>query len=182
MKVVKIPKYLQELLGEEISRLELLLTLFSSIAVSGLLLFLTFDEWGTLTLWRQILLVLLTVDITGGVVANFSASTNDYYKTRPKARLKFILFHIQPLLLAFLLGSNYAVSMAVLIYTLVAALLVNYLYTNVKQKVIAATLVFVGITALLLLAKAPVVLMALFAMHIFKVVFGFAVDHYQISV
>ena len=181
MKTVKIPKYLQELFGEEITRTELFLILFSSITVSTLLLLFTFDEWGKLAQWRQILLVLLTLDITGGVVANFSVSTNNYYKTRPKARLKFILFHVQPLLLAFLLSSNYVTSVAVLVYTLMAAIGINYLYRNPTQKVIAATLIFIGITVLLLFVIASVLILALFAMHIFKVAFAFAVDHYQMT-
>lgn len=181
MKTIKVAKPFQELFGQETTRLELYLSLLSAAFISALLLTVTFSEWRGLALWRQLLLVLLAVDLTGGIVANFSFSTNQYYSNHPKARISFILINIQPLALALLLNTDYTISIIETIYTLTIAFVINAFIKHPAQRVIGATLVALGITVLLLFPTgAPVLLLALMALHIFKIGFSFAVDHFAI--
>jgi hypothetical protein len=179
MNTVRVPRPLQDLFGEEITRLELWLTLLFGVAVSAFLLLTTYDEWGAIPLWRQIVLAVLAFDIAGGVVGNFSYSTNRYYRERSRARFTFILYHVQPIVLAFLLGSSYLVAILVTVYTIAAGFATNALIDHPAQRIIGASLMLAGVIVLLLTFQSvPVILMALFALYMFKVVFGFAVDHY----
>jgi hypothetical protein len=87
--------------------------------------------------------------------------------------------HVQPVVLAFLLDSAYLVVVGVTAYTVLTALVVNALVDHPAQRVIGAALMLAGVTVLLLTVHgAPVVLMALSALYMFKVIYGFAVDHY----
>ena len=182
-KAIRIPKMLQELFGFEITKTELLLILLSCLVLSALLLAAAYDEWRSLELWRQVLLIVLTLDICGGVIANFSHSTNSYYAGNAKARLVFILLHVQPLLIAFLLDGSFMLSLAVTVYTMAAGLIANSLAGHRLQRMAGALLMVLGLTVFLVTLSyatsgAPLLLKALLSFHLFKVVYAFAVDHY----
>lgn len=180
MKTIKIPKALREFFGVEVTLFELTLILITTVVLSALLLVTTFNEWHHLSLWRIIFLALITIDEAGGVISNFSFSTNLYYKTRSKARIKFILIHIQPLIMAFLLRDAYLLSIAVIVYTTISALVINALYKYPAQRMVGVTFMVLGVATLLLTADdKPVLLLALFSIHMFKVIYAFSVDHYQ---
>ncbi|WP_260412581.1 hypothetical protein [Alkalihalobacillus sp. TS-13] len=147
--------------------------------MSVILLTLTYGDWQRLAVWKIMMIVMLTIDITGGVIANFSYSTNDYYRSNSRARLIFIGIHIQPIILAMIFGEQYLLSISVWVYTVLSAFFVNTLYTFPSQRLIAGVLSVSGITLLLLLAGyASKLFLALLSLYTFKVVFSFAVDHY----
>ncbi|GIQ69125.1 hypothetical protein DUZ99_10300 [Xylanibacillus composti] len=178
MKHVRVPKAFHELFGLRIPLLELVLILLFCAGMSAVLLGWTYPEWRVLAGWKIVLLVALTIDITGGVIANFACSTNDYYRSRARTRLLFIAVHIQPILLALLFGEGYWASILVWGYTGGAALLVNALFGFPSQRMIAAILAISGIVLLLFSAgHIPSVLLALWSLFMFKVIFSFAVDH-----
>ncbi|MHB1454277.1 MAG: hypothetical protein ACYCYM_10050 [Saccharofermentanales bacterium] len=107
MKKIKIPKALHDLLGEEQSRSELIIT-FIFLGVSFLALILgTRQEWVGLRWYKIALLFILILDILGGVTANLSTGTNNYYRANAKRRWIFIAIHIQPFLFACILQSDY---------------------------------------------------------------------------
>lgn len=179
MKTVRIPKYLQELFGQEISLVELGITLLGMFVLSSLLLITTLEVWTQLPLWRQILVILIILDITGGIFANLSYSTNQYYRKDSKARRFFILIHVQPMILTFLLNTAYEISIIVTLYTMLAAFIVNALISHPAQRMVGAAFAVIGISFLLLTAQeTPTLLLALFVMHMGKVIYCFAVDHY----
>jgi hypothetical protein len=179
MVTVRVPKALQDLFGEEIARLELWLTLLFGVVVCALLVPTTYEEWSGLSPWRQIALLLLAFDIGGGVVGNFSYSTNRYYRRNARARLTFILYHVQPVALAFLLGGSYPVAIGVTAYAIAAAIVTNALIDHPAQRIIGASFMLAGVMVLLLTVHGvPAVLLALYALYMFKVIYGFAVDHY----
>jgi hypothetical protein len=181
MKTVKIPKVFNELFGKEITVLELWLTIFTSIAITIVIFMIATEEVKDLPFWRQILLVILTLDITGGIIANLSFSTNAFYKTNSKARLVFLMIHIQPIIVAFLFANFYIAGIAVTVYTIIAGLIVNALLKNPAQRAMGATLMILGITFLLMFSdQLPFILTALFSFYMFKVIYCFAVDHYYI--
>jgi hypothetical protein len=178
-KTVAVAKPLQDLFGEQITLLELWITLGFGLALSAALLSATHRDWMLLPTWRQALLIILAFDICGGVVGNFAYSTNEYYRKDPAARLRFIALHVHPLILALLLGHSYWLATAVNVYTVSAALVTNAMIHHPAQRIIGASLMAAGITTLLLTAHgAPSVLIWLLALYMFKVIYGFAVDHY----
>ncbi|WP_221567133.1 hypothetical protein [Alkalihalobacillus sp. TS-13] len=181
MVPVKIPTFLHELFGKRISLVELWLTLLFCTGMTVLLLTLTYSEWQDLAIWKIVLFTLLIVDITGGVIANLSFSTNLYYRENARRRLIFISIHVQPIILAWLFGDYYGVSILVWVFTVISALIVNALTTNNAQRTIAIFLAVSGVSMLLLLSKAvPIVLLAVLSLFMFKVIFSFAVDHYAV--
>jgi hypothetical protein len=178
MKSVAVPALFHELFGKRITLFELWLTLLFSAGMTVFLLINTYTEWQHLHIWQMVILIVLTVDITGGVVANFSFSTNFHYKTNAIARFVFIALHIQPVIFAWLFGSEYGISVAVWGYTVVSALIVNTLIQHPCQRMIASVLAISGISMLLLLADGfPHLLLAILSLYMFKVIFAFAVDH-----
>jgi hypothetical protein len=177
MKTVKVPAFFQELFGKRIALLELWFTLLYCIGMTVLLLTLTYSEWQNLAIWQVVILIVFIVDITGGVIANFSFSTNLHYKTNAKGRLVFIAIHVQPFIFAWLFGGYYGVSLIVWGYTIVSALIVNALIQYPGQRTIGVFLAISGVSLLLLFSDIPRLLLAVFSLYMFKVIFGFAVDH-----
>lgn len=180
MKSVNVPKFFHEVFGKKSTVLELFLSISFSIAISIFLLTFTYLEWKDFETWKIILIMLLALDITGGVIANFTLSTNNHYKAHPKARLIFILMHVQPMLLALLLWNYFVPCSYVWAYTVVSALIVNALLKHPAQKTIAAVLAAIGsCTTLIFFTYIPKFLLIILLLYIIKVVFSFAVDHYS---
>lgn len=177
MKTIKVPAFFHELFGKRIALLDLWLTLLFCIGMTVLLLILTFSEWKDLTVWQVVILIVFIVDITGGVMANFSFSTNLHYQTNARSRLVFIAIHVQPFIFAWLFGGYYGVSLIVWGYTVVSALIVNALIQYPGQRTIGVFLAVSGVSLLLLFADLPRLLLAIFSLYLFKVIFAFAVDH-----
>jgi hypothetical protein len=180
MSSLKVPPFFHELFGKRITRLELWLTLLFTVGMTIFLLTSTYHEWQMLAFWKIILLVTLTIDVTGGVIANFSHSTNSYYHNSSKKRLVFIAIHVQPIIFAWLYGNHYSISLFVWVYTVVAAWIVQALIIHPCQRVIGAFLTVSGVSLFLLLATEvlPIFLLTIFAFYMVKVIFSFSVDHY----
>lgn len=179
MKMVEIPKFFHEIFGKRSTVLELALTLSACIGISALILLYTYSEWIRLGLWRGIGMILLALDINGGVIANFTRSTNDYYKSKPKGRILFLLIHVQPIILAVLFGDYFIPCMIIWAYTIASAFVVNSLMQHPAQKSIAAVFTAVGMCILILFfSSLPRLLLITLMFFLWKVAFSFAVDHY----
>ncbi|WP_010268934.1 hypothetical protein [Paenibacillus senegalensis] len=180
MKMIAVPKLLHELFGKKTTGFELWHVLFFAFGMSAVLLGFTFEEWSHLQLWRVVLLALLLVDICGGVIANLTWSTNDYYRNQPTARLIFIVVHIQPILFAALLADYFPICLAVWSYTVLASLIVHSLAGHPAQRAIGASLALLGAAGLVLSSgKAlPALLLLTLLFYMLKVIYSFGVDHY----
>jgi hypothetical protein len=85
--MIQIPKFLHELFGTQQNRSELILIILFTITSTLLVAWFTSPYWQTLTWVQSLVLWLLFLDISGGVVANLSEGTNNYYNDRLKSRL-----------------------------------------------------------------------------------------------
>lgn len=179
MKTIKIPSFLYEVFGKEATLAEILMLLLASlIAVLGLFIF-TPTEWNELAFWKTSLLFLLIFDVFAGFIANLTLSTNNYYQENRKLRLVFIAIHIQPLIFALLLGGYFQVCLFIWAYTVAAAFFVNAMKAYPAQKTLAASLVTLGLTGLLLVSHGlPLVLLTALVFYHLKVVYSFSVDQY----
>lgn len=173
--MIKIPKFFHEIFGETQSNWELLM-IFDFVFFSGLLLaFFTKNQWGALSPLGLFFLVLLFLDISGGVIANLTAGTNAYYQSRPKARLVFIGIHVQPLLLAWVMGGGFKIAVILWLYTVCMAFLANALRNLPFHRGICGYLTAIG---LLIAAFEPnVLLRILYLFYVIKVLYNFSVDH-----
>ncbi|WP_342389200.1 hypothetical protein [Salinicoccus bachuensis] len=173
---LQIPKILHELFGRRTTKAELTIVLASCLILSSFLLFYTYNEWSGLTVWKTALLIILTVDITGGVTANVTKGTNAYYQTSHTARLVFLGVHIQPLILGWLFG-NLLLSTAVWLFAIASAWIITHIGGRGIQRTAGMASALTGVGALILLADTHLILNALLALYILKLVFSFAVDH-----
>lgn len=107
MKSIHIPKVLHEVFGKESTIIELTLTLVFAILSTILLLTKTYSEWNGLEIFQIVVILIMAFDISGGVIANFTFLANNQYKENARARLIFIAIHVQPLIMAFILGGYY---------------------------------------------------------------------------
>ena len=91
-KIIRVPKYLYELHGENPDLFTLIGTYLASL-ISGILAIIFTYKLG-LPVWKSILLFVLYADIAGGVISNFSFSTKDYYRTNKRLQFPFIMMHL----------------------------------------------------------------------------------------
>jgi hypothetical protein len=175
---IRIPKSLHELFGEEQNKSELIIT-FLFIGISFLALILvTRQEWADLRWYKTILLFLLLLDILGGVAANLSQGTNRYYRANQAKQRIFIAVHIQPLLFAWIIPSDFRAALLVWLYTIGSTILLHLLRHKEYQLITAGALFGLGILALLLPDfQLPRLLTLIYLLYMFKLIIGFSVDH-----
>lgn len=94
MNKIKIPKFLQELHGEESNLISLISTYLIGIVVTICFYFFLIDSQIDLPIWKEVLFLLMSFDIGGGVIANFTEGTRQYYRNQLRKHISFILLHI----------------------------------------------------------------------------------------
>lgn len=175
---VKIPKALHELFGEEQIKSELLITIAFTIVSFLVLIIGTQAEWLGLAWYMKGLLFVLLFDVVGGVAANLSTGTNQYYLHNPKKRWIFLAIHIQPFIFAWILQSDFVAAFVVWAYTIGASVLINLLQGKEHQRILAGALLGFGILAIVLLNfDLPKVVTIIYTLYMFKLIYGFSVDH-----
>jgi len=177
--MIKIHTFFHEILGETQRLIDLVfIILFALITTTFSFIFYS-DFLRLLPILNQVILLLLTLDITGGVIANLTYGTNQYYSTRKKARLIFISIHIQPILIFLFTNLPLWIGFILWVYTLFCALVLEYLKNHPSQKVFAGFNLFLGLVILFAFQSSltPFVtfLMILF---LYKVLYSFSVNHY----
>jgi hypothetical protein len=168
---IKIPKFLQELHGEEASMFSIVLVYITGI-VFGIFCF-SFSQDFHNYLYRW-LLAIIALDIGGGVVANMSPGTSDYYAKRPKLRWVFIIIHIIHPVLLWIIFPKMIGILIVGATTLLFTAVVNVISGVSNQRMVSATL-FVFNLMLLILFKVDVLPLVLLSVFSLKLIVGFGV-------
>ncbi len=171
---INIPKLFRELHGDKAKLSSIIITYSSGIIVSIITIIVTL--YLNLPLWKYILLFILFIDITGGVVANLSTSTNQYYKDRNTLRVIFLLMHIiQPGLMLLIFPENYQYLIFIYLFTLGSSLILFKIKSSELQQNIAALFLVVGIT-ISFLFKLNILTLYLFGtLYMIKLILGFSV-------
>lgn len=176
---IRIPAFLREVFGESQTIGELLVIILFGIGLATFL-FLGFPEMTRgLPLWRSIIAYLLVLDIFAGSIANFTRSTNNHYAARDKERLVFIVIHIHILIVAWLLGINIWYAAIVWGYTIGGAFVVNAFKDSQFQIFVGGVLLAIGIAVAVLAMEVPKYFLVISLLFTVKVLFSFAVDHYD---
>jgi len=170
-----MPEFLHEVFGEQQSAVELICVVVFAVFGSIIIYSLTDFE---LPLWRVAVGFILIADVLAGCIANVSFGTNAFYASRAKNRFIFITIHIHILLIAWLLNESLTIAVSVWLYTIVSAFFVNALQGKVIQNFVAANLMCYGIFMLIYLSL-PMWFLMVCIFFMIKVLFSFAVDHYQ---
>jgi hypothetical protein len=178
---LKIPQALHELFGEEQIKSELMITIGFTVVSFLALIVGTQEEWIGLQWYKTLLLFILLLDILGGVAANLSAGTNLYYMKNPKKRRIFISIHIQPFVFAWILQSDFIAAFIVWAYTIGSSTIINLLQGKECQRILAGSLLGFGILVFALLNfDLPKVITIIYMLYMFKLIYGFAVDHSKV--
>jgi hypothetical protein len=175
-KQVKIPKFLHELHGETAPVYNLVCVYLTGLVIA-ILFSLKLIELKT-PAWKIILSAFLWFDIAGGVVANLSTPTNQYYKGKTKSRFVFLAIHFfQPGIFAVLFFDNIIFFVFVYIFTMASCMIVNVLRNCELQQVIAGGLTTLGITLSLILFHLTIPVLYLLApLFMIKLILGFSVQ------
>lgn len=175
---LKIPKALHELFGTEQIKSEILTIIVFSVVSFFALIIGTQDEWIGLEWYKVVLLFVLLLDILGGVAANLSAGTNQYYLKNPTKRWIFLAIHFQPFIFAWIFQSDFIAAFMVWVYTIGSSVIVNLLQEKEYQRLLAGALLGFGILAFVLLSfDLPKVLTIIYNLYMFKLIYGFSVNH-----
>ncbi|MFC0216191.1 hypothetical protein ACFFK0_27725 [Paenibacillus chartarius] len=180
MKHVQLPTLLHDVFGKEQRPAVILLIVLFGAIVAGALFFMFPATFEGIAVWRRVLAFLLIFDICSGSVANFTASTSNYYAERPHKRLVFIAVHVHLPLVALLLGIHSWTSIVVWLYTAAGAYVVNA-QSGERQVFVSGLLLAAGIGWVPVLYAAEPVMLVAGLLFMLKVLFSFSVDHYRLA-
>ena len=179
---IKIPRMLHELHGEETSVGSLILVYIMGIAGAIIVTVYAININTGIPLWKLLILFLLSVDIFGGIVANFSRSTNEFYAGKKNLQIAFVLLHIfHPIVLWYLFGGVLSLWLIVALYILGTALGILYINNLELRQVVAAAVVAIGIL-LFSIFSLSIPFLAWFPIaFMIKLDLGFAARCYKLS-
>lgn len=178
MKTIRVRRVFHELFGEETTRLDLLAILASAILGTGLVLWFDYDHLSMLSLPVMIVILILLLDILGGVVANMTKGTSSYYKEREGLRQIFIFIHIQPILFALLIQAYILESVFIYLYVAIAATLINAIRHLPQHKAVAAMMFMFGAIFLIFFGtEMPPYVLIFYIFFMMKMIISFACSH-----
>ncbi|MGZ7443585.1 hypothetical protein [Paenibacillus sp. TH7-28] len=178
MKQIRIPSFLHDVFGET-QRIGSILAILLFGALLTTALYLRFPELtDNLPIWRSAIALLLIFDIFSGCVANFTASTSNFYAARKINRIVFIAIHFHIVVVALLLNTDIGYSIGVWAYTITGAFIVNALIGKPSQLFTAGLLLSIGLGCIPLLPNMQPYMLITSLLFMLKVLFSFSVDHY----
>lgn len=149
-KPIRVHKLLRMLFGAYTTRVDVLAILAGSFTLSIFVLVQLTESM--LSPWLIALLLLLALDLGGGVVANFTSGTKSYYAEKRSRQFAFLAFHVlQPLIIAGIFPGVWSPVLIVAGLILLSSLLVVKLTDSHLQRVIAALLFLICATLISLL-------------------------------
>lgn len=175
-KEVTIKNSFKEWLGERPTRGDIYVVFGTALSATALLIAGYFDEISKLPIWKSLLFILVSFDIIGGAVANFTVSTDEYYTQNPKKRWLFFAEHIVHFSLFYLaIGGKIWFWILVFVYTMASAIIINLIQAKRVQELIAPAFVTVG-CIIFYSFNLLIPLMSWFpAIFMIKIIIGFAV-------
>jgi hypothetical protein len=178
MKPIRIPSFLHDVFGEQQRIVSIVsIVLFGALLTAAI--YLIFPEMtDDLPAWRSILALVLMFDIFSGCIANFTASTSNFYAARKKNRILFIAIHFHIVLVALLLDADIWYSIGVWAYTIAGAFIVNAFMRRHSQLFVAGLLLSAGMGCMPILSDQQPYMLTASLLFMLKVLFSFSVDHY----
>ena len=177
---IKVPKLLHEVHGQVANLRDIVLAHSLAIASTAAVLIL-----GTsgMALWQKVVLGILTYDLVGGVVANFSWSTSVFYAASPTKRRGFLLLHLlQPTLLVLVFTEYWMTIVVFSGFILVSSTVVNAMRSGNRQVMTGAFLSVTGIFLLQLpVFEASSILAFLLTVFLLKLPLAWAVRWYELK-
>jgi len=174
-KKIQVHKFLVELFGRVTTVFDLLAIIISSISFAGLTLLL---KWNTdISNFKIVVLTILALDIAGGVIANFTKGTNNYYSESLRKRYIFIFFHLlQPSILIWIFPSELLAILGVSLFTLTSSIVVLNIKKQYNQRIIAVTLLLFSLFLSTLLNYSDPLTEIIMQLFSIKLILAFSVN------
>jgi hypothetical protein len=174
-KKIQVHKFLFELFGRETTTFHLLAIVIASLSFAGLTLLLKLNT--DISNFKLIVLTILTLDIAGGVVANFTAGTTNYYAESLRKRYFFFLFHLlQPSILIWIFPNEFQAILGVSIFTLLCSFIVLNINKHYIQRITAITLLLLSFILSILLNYSDPLLQIVMQLFSIKLILAFSVN------
>jgi membrane glycosyltransferase len=172
---IKVHRLLRELFGLETTRFDLLAIIISAVSFAALTLILNSNSAALAT--KAIVLIILALDIGGGVVANFTTGTNNYYAESLQKRYLFVVFHLlQPSVLIWIFPNELLPILGVSIFTLTSSLIVLNIKKNYSQRIIAVTLLLLSLILSTILNYTDPLAQVIMQLFSVKLILAFSVN------
>jgi hypothetical protein len=174
-KKIQVHNFFNELFGRETTTFDLLAIVISSFSFAGLTLIL---KWNAdISNFNLIILTILALDIAGGVVANFTKGTNDYYNESLSKRYFFVFFHlIQPTILIWIFPNDFLLILGLSLFTLTSSIIVLKIKKHYTQRVVAVTLLLLSFVLSTLLNFSDLLTQLLMQLFSLKLILAFSVN------
>ena len=171
----KVHRLFHELFGRETTTFDLLAIVIASLSFAGLTLALKWND--DISNFKLIILTILALDIAGGVVANFTTGTNNYYAESLRKRYFFVLFHLlQPSILIWIFPSELLVILGVSLFTLTSSIIVLNVKKQYNQKIVAITLLLLCLILSTLLNYTDTLSQMIMQLFYIKLILEFSVN------
>jgi hypothetical protein len=171
----KVHRLFHELFGRETTTFDLLAVVISSISFAGLTLALKWND--DISNFKLIILTILALDISGGVVANFTTGTTNYYAESLRKRYFFVLFHLlQPSILIWIFPNEFQAILGVSIFTLLCSFIVLNINKHYIQRITAITLLLLSFILSILLNYSDPLLQIVMQLFSIKLILAFSVN------
>ena len=163
------------LFGRHPERCDVLLILATAVCGAALVM----RQAGALAPLQQIILLVLALDVLGGMVANLTRATNDWYASRaPALSYLFLVVHAaQPLIAVLFLKADGAFFAFLYGYSLIAGSVVVGRRRVPSHRVLAVALMAFGMVGYNAFITPPPYLTWFGYAYLFKLVYAFAVNH-----
>lgn len=177
---VHIPKFLREIHGQKSNWFDIVSVHLMALVTVGVVLFLSQDmAFGS---WKKWTLIALAYDLGGGVLANFTYSTQTYYEQYTQRRFFLLSMHfLHPIFLAFLFPDLLIGIVAFSCFTVASSFVVNSIKASREQLTLGVALSLLGI---IMLHTLPVgfnsALRLLLTLFLLKLPLSFSVRWYRL--
>lgn len=172
---IKVHKFLHELFGYETTRFDLVAIVIASVSLASLTLLFKWNE--DFSIIKKAVLTILALDIGGGVVANFTAGTNNFYAESLRKRYLFIFFHLlQPSILVWIFPSELVAILGVMLFTLACSIIVLRLKSPNNQRIVAVTLLLLSLILSALLNYTDPLAQVIMQFFSIKLILAFSVN------
>ena len=171
----KVHRLFHELFGRETTTFDLLAVVISSISFAGLTLALKWND--DISNFKLIILTILALDISGGVVANFTTGTTNYYAESSRKRYVFVFFHLlQPSILIWIFPNELRPILVISIFTLTSSIIVLNIKMHYIQRIAAITLLLLSFILSTLLNYSDPLLQIVMLFFSIKLILAFSVN------
>ena len=174
-KKIQVHKFLFDLFGRETTTFDLLAIAISSLSFAGLTLIL---KWNAdISNFKLIILTILALDIAGGIVANFTSGTTNYYAESLRKRYFFVLFHLlQPSILIWIFPNDSQAILGISIFTLISSIIVLNTKKHNTQRITAITFLLLSFILSIFLNYSDPLLKLFMQLFSIKLILAFSVN------